>query len=42
MVEKKVSLQKYCCNWGLTEAQLAAVHIQAIYPAGGILPVFSS
>ena len=34
--------QKYCCNWGLTEAQSAAVRIQALYPADGILPVISS
>ena len=34
--------QKYCCNWGLTEEQSAVVHIQALYPADGILPVISS
>jgi hypothetical protein len=31
-----------CCNWGWTEYQSAAVHIQALYPADGILPVISS
>ena len=34
--------QKYCCNWGWTEEQSTAVHIQALYPADGILPVISS
>ena len=33
--------QKYCCNWGLTEELSSAVHIQALYPADGILPVIS-
>jgi len=33
--------QKYCYNWGWTEKQSAAVHIQAFYPADGILPVIS-
>jgi hypothetical protein len=36
------SQQKYCCNWGLTEVKSSAVHIQALYPADGILPVISS
>ena len=26
------------CNWGLTVVQSSAVHIQALYPADGILP----
>jgi hypothetical protein len=29
--------QKYCCNWGLTEKQSSAVHIQALVSADGIL-----
>ena len=41
MADKKASLQqKYCCNWGWTEEQSTAVHIQALYPADGILPGF--
>ena len=41
-IRKANAQQKYCCNWGLTEVQSAAVHIQALYPADGILPVISS
>jgi len=26
------------CNWGQTEVHSSAVHIQALYPADGILP----
>jgi len=33
--------QKYCCNWGWTEEQSAAVHIPALVSADGILPVIS-
>jgi len=36
------SQQKYCCNWGLTEEQSAAVQIQALVSADGILPVIIS
>jgi len=34
--------QKYCCNWGLTEEQSTAVHIQALVSADGILLSISS
>jgi len=34
--------QKYCCNWGWTEEQSAAVHIQSLVSADGILPGSSS
>ena len=33
---------KYCCNWGWTEVQSSAVHIQALVSVDGILPVISS
>ena len=39
---KSYTQQKYCCNWGLTEYQSAAVHIQALVSADGILPIISS
>ncbi len=34
--------QKVLCNWGYTEVQSPAVHIQALYPADGILLDISS
>ena len=34
--------QKYCCNWGWTEEQSAAVHIQALVLADVILLGISS
>ena len=42
MRRKANAQQKYCCNWGLTEAQSSAVHIQALYRADRILPVVGS
>ena len=42
LVRLASSQQKVLCNWGMTSQQSAAVHIQALYPADGILPVSSS
>ena len=36
--KKANAQQKVLCNWGLTEEQSSAVHIQALVPADGILP----
>jgi hypothetical protein len=40
--QKGCTQQKYCCNWGMTLKQSSSVHIQALYPADGILLGISS